>query len=239
VSDVVEVGASTLAWSLTEDMRERLARLFPQRWREVYALAVTRAVREPALRRSAAHLEDSALLEALGRPSLSPSNISALLRGLGRDRATVCDYMRESLSADGRFLLFDGHRILSTSRGSDLAEPGYDSKARFRPQLNLVYAFSVGAGGGEPAYYKRYSGGTTDVTAFADLLSRPGSPRPAAWPSPTRASPRRRTSRCSPIWGSRTSCRSSGATASRGGGSRRGRPAGTTPSPTTGAGSAA
>ena len=174
VSDVVEVGASTLAWSLTADMRERLARLLPERWRAVYALAVVRAVREPALRRSAAHLEDSALYEALGRPSLSPASISALLRGLGRDRATVCDYMRESLSEDSRLLLFDGHRILSASRGSDLAELGYDSKMRFRPQLNLVYAFSVGEGGGEPAYYKRYSGGTTDVTAFADLLAEAG-----------------------------------------------------------------
>ena len=175
VSDVVEVGASTLAWSLTGDMRERLARLFPASWREIYALAVVRAVREPALRRSAAHLEDGALFGALGRPSLQPVAISALLRDLGRDRAKVCDYMRESLSADSRLLLFDGHRILSASRGSDLAELGYDSKARFRPQLNLVYAFSVGGGGGEPAYYKRYSGGTTDVTAFADLLAEAGS----------------------------------------------------------------
>ena len=175
VSDVVEVGASSLAWSLTADVRGRLARLFPGRWRETYALAVVRAVREPALRRSAAHLEDSALFEALGRPSLPPAAVSALLRGLGRDRATVCEYMRESLSAGSRLLLFDGHRILSASRGSDLAELGYDSKMRFRPQLNLVYAFSVGEGGGEPAYYKRYSGGTTDVTAFADLLAEAGS----------------------------------------------------------------
>lgn len=174
VADVVEVGASTLAWSLTGDVRERLERLFPERWRAIYALAVTRAVGEPALRRSAAHLEDSALFGALGRPSLSPAAISSLLRGLGRDRATVCGYMRESLSADSRLLLFDGHRILSASRGGDLAELGYDSKMRFRPQLNLVYAFSVGEGGGEPAYYKRYSGGTTDVTAFADLLSEAG-----------------------------------------------------------------
>lgn len=174
VSDVVELGASTLAWSLTEDVRERLERLFPASWRGIYALAVTRALREPALRRSAAHLEDSALFEALGRPSLTPVAISALLRGLGRDRATVCGYMRESLSAESRLLLFDGHRILSASRGSDLAELGYDSKMRFRPQLNLVYAFSVGECGGEPAYYKRYSGGTTDVTAFADLLTEAG-----------------------------------------------------------------
>ena len=174
VSDVVEVGASNLAWSLTADMRERLARHFPARWREAYALAVVRAVREPALRRSAAHLEDSALSEALGRPSLTPASVSSLLRELGRARARVCSYMRESLAADGRFLLFDGHRILSASRGSDLAELGYDSKARFRPQLNLIYAFSVGNDGAAPAYYKRYSGGTADVTAFADLVSEAG-----------------------------------------------------------------
>ncbi|MEE1159535.1 MAG: transposase, partial [Atopobiaceae bacterium] len=174
VADVVEVGASSLAWSLTAEMRGRLERHFPARWREVYALAVVRAVREPALRRCAAHLEDSALFEALGRPSLTPAGTSSLLRGLGRARAEVCAYMREDLAADGRFLLFDGHRVLSASRGSDLAELGYDSKMRFRPQLNLIYAFSVGEGGAVPAYYKRYSGGTTDVTAFSDLLAESG-----------------------------------------------------------------
>jgi hypothetical protein len=131
-------------------MRERLGRHFPARWREVYALAVVRAVRDPALRRSAAHLEDSALWEALGRPHLTPQGISSLLRELGRSRAEVCSCMRESLAADGRFLLFDGHRLLSASRGSDLAELGYDSKMRFRPQVNLLYAFSVG----EAAHWK-------------------------------------------------------------------------------------
>ena len=101
VSDVVEVGASSLAWSLTGAMRERLAHHLPARWREVYALAVVRAVREPALRRSAAHLEDSALAEALGRPSLTPASVSSLLRDLGRNRSATCSYMRESLAADG------------------------------------------------------------------------------------------------------------------------------------------
>ena len=128
--------------SVHGDVRGRLARFLPERWRAVYALAVVRAVREPALRRSAAHLEDSALRQALGRPSLPPAAVSALLRGLGRDRATVCEYMRESLSAGSRLLLFDGHGTLSASRGSDLAELGCDPEMRFRPQLNLVYAFT-------------------------------------------------------------------------------------------------
>ena len=119
-------------------MRERLARHFPARWREAYALAVVRAVREPAPGRSAAHLEDGALSEALGRPSPAPASVPSLPGEPGRARARVCSYMRESLAADGRFLLFDGHRLLSASRGSDLAELGYDPEARFRPQLNLI-----------------------------------------------------------------------------------------------------
>ena len=170
VSSVVEVGASTLAWSLTPDMRARLQRHFPDDWRAMYALAVVRAIREAALRRAAAHLADSALSRALGHPSLTPAATSSLLRRVGRNRATCCAYMREDIAANTRFLLFDGHRILSASRGCDLAELGYDSKTRYKPQLNLIYAFSMGEAHAEPAYYKRYSGGTTDVSAYPDLL---------------------------------------------------------------------
>ena len=82
-------------------MRERLARHFPARWREACALAVVRAVREPAPGRGAAHLEDSALAEAPVRPSLTPSSVSSLPGDLGRNRSATCSHVRESLAADG------------------------------------------------------------------------------------------------------------------------------------------
>ena len=44
--------APDLASPPAADMRERLARHLPARWREAYALAVVRAVREPAPGRS-------------------------------------------------------------------------------------------------------------------------------------------------------------------------------------------
>ena len=163
VTGVVEVGASTLVWNLTQ-------RHFPDSWREVYAVAAMRAIHEPALRRVSAHLCDSALWFPLGRPYLTPTSIASLLKEVGRNRDACCAYMREAISEGRRFLLFDGHRILTASRGCDLAELGYDSKMRHRPQINLVYAFSLGEDGAEPAYYKRYSGGTTDVAAYPDLL---------------------------------------------------------------------
>jgi transposase len=82
--------------------------------------------------------------------------------------------MRESVVHGSRFLLFDGHRLLTASRGCDLAELGYDSKVRHRPQVNLIYAFSMGEANAEPVYYKRYSGGTTDVGAYPDVLEEAG-----------------------------------------------------------------
>ena len=174
VSTVVEIGASTLVWDRTSEMRARLKRHFPDDWREIYALAYVRAVWEAPLRRSAAHLADSALSRAIGSPSLAPARVSSLLKSIGRDRASCCAYMRESVAHGSRFLLFDGHRLLTASRGCDLAELGYDSKVRHRPQVNLIYAFSMGEEHAEPVYYKRYSGGTTDVGAYPDVLEEAG-----------------------------------------------------------------
>ena len=171
---VVEVGASTLVWDRTSEMRARLKRHFADDWREIYALAYVRAVWEAPLRRSAAHLEDSALSRAIGSPSLTPARVSSLPESIGRDRAACCAYMRESVAHGSRFLLFDGHRLLTASRGCDLAELGYDSKVRHKPQVNLIYAFSMGEAHAEPVYHRRYSGGTTDVGAYPDVLEEAG-----------------------------------------------------------------
>ena len=57
---------------------------------------------------------------------------------------------------------------------SGLAEHASDPEARFRPQPDLTCALSVGNDGAAPAYYKRYSGGTADAGAFADLVSEAG-----------------------------------------------------------------
>lgn len=175
-SDIAEVGATAWLWGLTGPMRERLERAFPDIWRQVYAAALVRAQGDGRFRRLALHYEDSALSRAMPGLALSPASVTSLLRELGGRRSDIVAYMREDLAADGRYVMFDGHRIVSASSTLDNAERGYDSKRRFKPQVNLVYMFSEDGGEGPsfPAFYKQFMGSTPDVTAFGDAVAEAG-----------------------------------------------------------------
>lgn len=52
----------------------------------------------------------------------------------------------------------------------DNAELGYDSKHRYKPQINLIYLFSVGSSTDTPLYFKQFIGSTPDVIAL-DILN--------------------------------------------------------------------
>ena len=59
-------------------------------------------------------------------------------------------------------------------RFGEEAEKGYDSKMRYRPQLNVVYAFSLSDEEARPAYYSKYAGSITDTACLRDFLSESG-----------------------------------------------------------------
>ena len=109
-------------------------------------------------------------------PSLSFSSaaVSGMLKALGRRWGEIAAYMQEDVSRGSRFIFFDGHRLVTSSRTMELAERGYDSKMRCMPQTNLVYVYSLSEGQGTPVYYKQYAGSTPDVTAFSDILRECG-----------------------------------------------------------------
>ena len=130
-------------------------------------------------------------------------------------------------------LPIDGRGTLPASGGSDLAGHAFDPEARFRPQPDLTCALSVGGDGAAPAHHERHSGGTADAGAFADLVSEAG----LAVADEGFAS----EGDFALLGELGLSCvvppgRGNGF---RGAGSRRGPPAGATPSRTTGAGPAA
>jgi len=56
----------------------------------------------------------------------------------------------------------------------ELAELDYDSKRRFKPQVNLLYVYSLSADASAPVYYKLFLGSTPDVSAFTDVLNECG-----------------------------------------------------------------
>ena len=85
-------------------------------------------------------------------------------------RGAIRSYMQKMVAEHERFLLFDGHKILLASRTVDNAECGYDSKMRYKLQINLLYLFTIGGDIGYPVYYKQYLGSSLDISAFFDIL---------------------------------------------------------------------
>lgn len=170
MNDVVEVGAVNFIFQRTEWMRGRLRKYFPDLWEAVYVAAVIRAVYDCRFRRLQIHYEDSILSYIYPGLSFMPNAVTEFLNTLGRMRGAMRGYMREMVAEHERFLLFDGHRLLSASHTVDNAECGYDSKMRYKPQVNLLYMFTLGENTGYPVYYKQYLGSTLDVSAFSDIL---------------------------------------------------------------------
>lgn len=174
LNDVVEIGAVSYFYQNSEEMRLLLQKHFPDFWERIYTTVLIRTIYDTRFRRLQLHYEDSILSHMYPNLSFSAPSVTEFLNRLGRQRGAMRDYMRAALTENDRFILFDGHRLLSASRTMDNAELGYDSKLRYKPQINLLYMFSLGADTGYPVYYKQYLGSTPDVTAFADILKESG-----------------------------------------------------------------
>ncbi len=172
--EVVELGASHYFYEQGSLIRQRLQEVFPDIWREMFTIAVLRLIQDRALKRCNGHYQTSILSAIWPDLALSPASISRLLKRLGKDRKRIKTYLLSFDREADRFMLVDGHRLLSSSRYLDAAEVGYDSKCRYKPQINLLYMFSLGEGVGYPEYYKQYPGSITDVTAISDLLKESG-----------------------------------------------------------------
>lgn len=168
-----EYGATALLLSLSESMRFRLEKLFPDCWKELFTLAVMKCKEQAPFKRMDFCYQTSYLEQILGPLSLSTGRISELLKAIGTNREAIRSYMKEDLPESG-IIMFDGHRIISASKTMDNAQIGYDSRCRFLPQVNLVYMFSVQGDRKLPIFYKQFSGAVPDVSAFADMVQDAG-----------------------------------------------------------------
>lgn len=156
ISDVVEAGAVLFFWNRTATLRERLKELFPDLWKAIYVAAVLRAIKEPRFRRLQVHYETSFLAHLMPELSFDAPSNTALLQALGRRRDAISRFMKEDVNKQDVFILFDGHRLITSSKTMELAELGYDSKRRFKPQVNLLYVYSLGDDSSVPVYYKQF-----------------------------------------------------------------------------------
>ena len=174
IDDVLHVGGPIFFWQRTSQLRERLRRHFPDLWKAIYATVLLRTEWEPTFKRLPMHFESSLLAGMFPDLSFGPAENAALLRNLGKHRQAMSDFMKEDIADKSVFILFDGHRLISSSETMEFAELGYDSKRRFMPQINLMHVFSLDDTVGTPVYYKQFIGSTPDVSAFSDVLKESG-----------------------------------------------------------------
>ncbi len=168
--EVKEYGASNYFNCKSQSILDRLRECFPYYGEQLYVIAILRILYGKAFKRIALNYESSYLSNLFPDLSLSPATITQLLKDVGRDRAGIKKFMDSYMRDKDRFILFDGHRIISSSKNLDMAEMGYDSKSRYSPQVNLIYMFSLDEKGSYPEYYKQYIGSVPDISAFEDII---------------------------------------------------------------------
>ena len=173
-AETLEYGAVQYFYSRSGRMREALAAYFPGMWEEIYTVALLRTIHGPRLKRIEMEYEDSMISLVYPRQALSKGSLTGFLRDLGRERGNMRAFLHAMMEKSPASYLIDGHRILAASRGMEEAEKGYDSKMRYRPQLNVVYAFSLSDEEARPAYYSKYAGSITDTACLRDFLSESG-----------------------------------------------------------------
>lgn len=171
IDDVLHVGGPLFLWQRTQQLRERLKKHFPDTWQTVYVEAMLRTEWDVKFKRLQMHYESSLWVKLFPNLSFGPVENEAFLRRLGKQRNAISDFMKEDIESKNVFILFDGHRLISSSKTMEFAELGYDSKRRYKPQVNLMYIFALGVDAQYPMYYKQYIGSTPDVTAFSDILN--------------------------------------------------------------------
>lgn len=169
-NDVVEMGITRFFYERTSTMRCRLEKYFPDIWEKIYVTALLRTSQDNRFRRLQVNYEDSVLYYMYPGISFSGSAMTSLLDILGRRREAIRMFMQEDVVDGEAFLLCDGHRLISASRTLENAEIGYDSKQRYKPQVNVLYMFTLGENTGSAAFYKQYVGSTPDTIAFRDII---------------------------------------------------------------------
>lgn len=172
--DVVELGASGYLWAKNSDLAARLEKMFPDYWRELFAIAVLRITDSPRFKRLDDAYESSCLRVLFPGLNLDKNNLTSLLKSIGKRRTKITEFMKDDSDSLSSYMIFDGHRVISDSETLETAQMGYDSRRRFKNQVNLVYAFSVSGERCFPYYYKQFSGDVPDITAFSALVKEAG-----------------------------------------------------------------
>ena len=172
--EVVELGATGYLWMKNQTLVKSLQKYFPDYWRELFVISALRIVDGPRFKRLDEAYETSCLSKILPGVNVDKNALTSILHSIGKRRDDIQKFMLGESDKLSSYMIFDGHRIISDSDTLENAAMGYDSRKRFKNQINLVYAFSVGGERCFPYFYKQFSGDVPDITAFSSIIEETG-----------------------------------------------------------------
>lgn len=168
----LEFGQYALALANSRHVLDALAFSFnPLDAAAIYAVAVVNCVNGAApMKDVGRHFAMSVL--SLRFPSLKvgPDALATLLDALGRRQGGVLSFEAALCASSGPEVAIDGHAMPSSSKGNDLACPGYRRDKLGSDQINLLMAFDVKSG--VPLLSRAYDGAVLDKSSVRDLLTR-------------------------------------------------------------------
>ena len=172
--EVVELGATGYLWMKNQELANQLQKHFPDYWRELFIISALRIVNGSRFKRLEEAYETSCLSKLLPNADIGKNELTSMLHSLGKRRGEMQKFMLEESDKLSSYMIFDGHRIISDSGTLENAAMGYDSRRRFKNQVNLIYAFSVNSERCFPYYYKQFSGDIPDISAFSSMIEETG-----------------------------------------------------------------
>ena len=131
------VGGSLFLMGRTHEMLARLQKYFPDLWQRIYVTALLRALREPYFRRLQVHYETSFLAHAFPGIAFTPQQNANFLQSLGRRRTAIAQFMKEDVNRSDVFILFDGHRLITSSKTTSTAS------GKIPPLRSITSSFSA------------------------------------------------------------------------------------------------
>ena len=163
---VYEYANAMFLSSILDEITPQLRNCFPDEWKEIAALAITRTIRNVPIK----YVKDAwekLYLSTKIEASLSRNTVSEMLRTVGADWDSQSTFFSSLIKGNSIFY-FDLSSIFSRSVNLNLAEKGYNKEHLFLDQINFALLFSQEQK--TPVMLKSMPGSIRDVKSLRSVM---------------------------------------------------------------------
>jgi transposase len=164
---IYEYANAKLLKTFLDDISPNLRKYFPDQWREIAALAITKTIRNVPIKYVKDAWEKLYLSQQINA-SLSHTTVSKRLRTIGADWDAQHSFFLSLMQGQSVFF-YDLSSIFSRSANLKLAEKGYNKEHLFLDQVNFALLFSQKKK--TPVMLKSMPGSVRDIKSLHTVMA--------------------------------------------------------------------